>query len=99
MEAAMLYNISISQHWVTCSSTDNRETNFACIVEAGESTRRLLQGCRSSPKDHEDHIAGKGINSQNHQNLVHKFIALPKAMKTSGAKAAFGQILGKLPEL
>ena len=29
---------------------------------------------RSLPKDHEDHIAGKGISSLNHYNLLHKLI-------------------------
>ena len=29
-------------------------------------------------KDHEEHIAGKGINSLNHYNLVHKFVFMPR---------------------
>ena len=62
IEAAMLYNISMSQHLVTCSSTDNRKTNFACMVEADECARGPLEGSRCSPKDHADHIAGEGIN-------------------------------------
>ena len=39
-------------------------------------------------KDHQDHIAGKGINSLNHYNLVHKFILMPQAMKVPDAKDA-----------
>ena len=39
-------------------------------------------------QDHEDHIAGKGINSLNHYNLVHKFVPMPQAMKIPDAKAA-----------
>ena len=35
-----------------------------------------------SPKTHEDHIAGKGLTSMSHYNLVHKF------MKILDAKAA-----------
>ena len=31
----------------------------------------------SLPNHHEDHIAGKGENSLQHYNLVHKFIAMP----------------------
>ena len=57
----------------------------ACIVEADESTRKRLEG--TLLKDHEDHTAGKGVNSLNHYNLVHKFMPLLKAMKTPDAKA------------
>ena len=38
--------------------------------------------------NHEDHIAGKGENSLQHYNLVHKFIPMPQAMKILVAKAA-----------
>ena len=38
--------------------------------------------------NHEDHIAGKGENSLQHYNLVHKFILMPQAMKIPAAKAA-----------
>ena len=37
---------------------------------------------------HEDHIAGRGDNSLQHYNLVHKFIPMPQAMKIPAAKAA-----------
>ena len=33
-------------------------------------------------------IAGKGENSLQHYNLVHKFIPMPQAMKIPAAKAA-----------
>ena len=39
-------------------------------------------------KNHEDHIAGKGMNSLSHYNLVHKFIPMPQAMMIPDAKAA-----------
>ena len=42
----------------------------------------------SEPHNHEDHIAGKGENSLQHYNLVHKFISMPQAMKIPAAKAA-----------
>ena len=42
----------------------------------------------SEPPNHEDHIAGKGENSLQHYNLVHKFIPMPQAMKIPAAKAA-----------
>ena len=35
-----------------------------------------------------NHIAGKGINSLSHYNLVHKFVPMPKAMKIPDATAA-----------
>ena len=57
-----------------------------CIVEAGASTRNRLEG--SPHKDHEDHIAGKGINSLSHYNLVHKFIPMRQAMQIPEAQGA-----------
>ena len=42
----------------------------------------------SPPKDHEDHIAGEGMNSLSHCNLAHKFIPMPQAMKIPDAEAA-----------
>ena len=42
----------------------------------------------SQSKDHEDHIAGKGMNSLSRYNIVHKFILMPEAMKIPDAKAA-----------
>ena len=62
------------------------ETEYACIVEADGSARKRLEG--TLHKDHEDHIAGKGINSLNHYNLVYKFIPMPQAMKIQAAKEA-----------
>ena len=43
---------------------------------------------QSLPNHHEDHIAGKGENSLQHYNLVHKFFPMLQAMKISAAKAA-----------
>ena len=48
---------------------------------------RLRMG-ESLPTHHEDHIAGKGDNSLQHYNLVHKFIPMHQAMKIPAAKAA-----------
>ena len=42
----------------------------------------------SLPTHYEDHIAGRGNNSLQHYNLVHKFIPMPPAMKIPAAKAA-----------
>ena len=41
---------------------------------------RMRMG-NSEPHNHEDHIAGKGENSLQHYNLVHKFIPMPQAVK------------------
>ena len=46
--------------------------------------------------NHEDHIAGKGENSLQHYNLVHKFIPMPQAMKIPAAKAAVDKEWKKL---
>ena len=62
------------------------KSKLACILEASESTR--LRMGESSPNHHEDHIAGKGDNSQNHYNLLHKSFPMPHAMKIPAAKAA-----------
>ena len=50
----------------------------------------------SFPNHHEDHIAGKGENSLQHYNLVHKFIPLPQAIKIPAAKAAVDKEWEKL---
>ena len=66
-------------------------------LEAGESTR-LGMG-ESLPNHHEDHIAGKGSNSLQHDNLVHKFIPMPQAMKFPAAKAAVDKEWEKLEKI
>ena len=57
-----------------------------CVLEADVSTRMRMGN--SIPQHHEDHIAGKGENSLQHYNLVHKSIPLPQAMNIPAAKAA-----------
>ena len=75
-----------SEEGETRSKTNDFKSKFACILEASESTRMRLE--ESLPNYHEDHIAGKGYNSLQHYNLVHKFNPMPQAMKTPAAKAA-----------
>ena len=53
----------------------------------------------SLPNHHEDHIAGKGDNSLQHYNLVHKFIPVPQAMKMPAAKAAVDKEWEKLEKI
>ena len=67
-------------------ASDKNKTKLACILEADESTRMRMGN--SIPHYHQDHIAGKGENSLQHYNLVHKFILMPQAMKIPAAKAA-----------
>ena len=77
--------------------TDKNKTKLACILEASESTR--LRMGESLPNHHKDHIAGKGDNSLQHYNLVHKFIPMPQAMKILAAKAAVDKDWEKLEKL
>ena len=73
------------------------QTKLACILEANESTRMRMGN--SIPSNHEDHIAGKGENSLQHYNLVHKFIPMPQAMKIPAAKAAVDKEWEKLEKI
>ena len=66
---------------------------LACTLEASESTR--LRMGESLPTHHEDHLTGKGDNSLQHYNLVHKFILLPQAIRS---KSSGGQGMGKIGE-
>ena len=61
-----------SQHGVTRGASNEIKSKLACILETSESTR--LRMGESLPNHHEDHIAGRGNNSLQHYNLVHKFI-------------------------
>ena len=66
------------------------------FLEADESTRMRMGN--SIPHHHEDHIAGKGENSLQHYNLVHKFIPMPQALKILAAKAAVDKECEKIGE-
>ena len=58
----------------TRSKSNEIKSKLACILEASESTRLRME--ESLPNCHEDHIAGKGDNSLQHYNLVHKNLFL-----------------------
>ena len=77
--------------------SDKNKTKLACILEANESTRMRMGN--SEPSNHEDHIAGKGENSLQHYNLVHKFIPMLQAMKIPAAKAAVDKEWEKLEKI
>ena len=88
MPVAMPCKTQRDKYRETCSVEKKCKTKYACIVQADERTRKRLEG--TVHEDHEDHIAGKGINSCSHCNLVHKFILVPEAMKIPHAKSGSG---------
>ena len=59
-----------NKHGETRGKTNEFKSKLACILEASESTRLHME--ESLPNYHEDHIAGKGDNSLQHYNVVHK---------------------------
>ena len=91
------WNVPFRHRETCCESNENRKSKHACIVEAHESTRKLLE--RTLPKDHEDPIAENGFNSSSHYNIVHKFITLPHSRKIQDAKAAVAKKWEKLEKL
>ena len=62
----------------------NARQNYACVVDAEESTRPRPEGAGRKP--HQDHITAKEANSITHYSLVHKFIPMPQALKKSRCK-------------
>ena len=90
-------NSKNNQNWMTHGKSNEFKSKLACILEASESTR--LRMGESLPNHHEDHIAGKGDNSLQHYNLVHKFIPLPQTMKIPAAKAAVDKEWEKLEKI
>ena len=53
----------------------------------------------SPHKYHEDQIAGKGMISLSHHNLVRKIIPVPQAMKNTRCKTCSGERMGKLKKI
>ena len=66
MAPAMPCKTCKKKHGETRRKTDDFKSQFACILEASESTRMRME--ESLPIYHEDHIAGKGDNSLQHYN-------------------------------
>ena len=75
----------------------SRKTRYACTIEAHVSTRTGIGA--TQPRDHEDHIAERRLNSLTHYNLVHKPTPIPQAMKISDAKAAVDKEWKKLEKM
>ena len=61
LESAMLCKISNQRGETWCIKNIRRRSRCACIVEAHESTRTRVGTVQ--PRDHEDLIAEKGLNS------------------------------------
>ena len=68
--------------------THTRNASMLVLCEAHESTRERLES--SLPRNHEDHIAERGLNSLTHYNLVHKFILMPPSDEISGCESSSG---------
>ena len=86
-----------SKHGETRGGTNEFKSKFACILKASESTRLRME--ESLRNYHEDHVAGKGDKSVQHNKLVHKFIPMPQAMKIPAAKAAADKEWEKLEKI
>ena len=86
-----------SKHGETRGKTNEFKSKLACILEASQSTRLRME--ESLPNYHEDHVAGRGDNSLQHYNLVHKFILMHQAMKIPAAKAAVDKEWEKLEKI
>ena len=87
MAVAILCKTPLCQSsWETCRNIGKHKTKYACIVEGDESMRIRMEG--APHRYHEDHIAGKGMNSLSHYKLMHKFNPILQAMKIPNAKAA-----------
>ena len=67
------------------------------LLKPIEPTRKRMEG--SPHKNHEDHIAGKGMNPLSHNNLVRKIFPLPRAMKeNTRCKSCSGKRMWKTRE-
>ena len=86
-----------NKHGETRGKTNDFKSKFACILEASESTRMPME--ETPPKYHEDHIAGKGYNSLQHYNMVHKFIPIAQAMKIPAPKTVVDKEWEKLAKI
>ena len=81
----------------TRSKSNDFKSKFACILEAGESTRLRME--ESLPNYHEDHIAGRGHIHYNITIWCTKFLPMLQAMKILAAKAAVDTEWKKLEKI
>ena len=104
-EAAMPCKLRTKQRPNKSRETDDetkscntiQQTKHACIVEAHQSTRKLLES--TLPRDHEDPIAEEWFNSTSHYNLVRRFIPMFQAINIQDAKEAMDKDWEKLEKL
>ena len=96
MPAATPCKLQREKYRETCRVEKDCKTKYDCIVEADESTRKLMEG--SLHKNHEDHIAGKGMNPLSHYNLVRNFIPMPQSLEVTRCKSCSGEGMGKIRE-
>ena len=74
MPAAIPCKLQRVEYRETCR-VDECKTEDACLVEADESMRKRMEG--SPHKNHEGHIAGKGMNSmKNSQSVVPSTVSI-----------------------
>ena len=97
MPAAIPCQMQREKDRETCRVEKICKTKYACFVEADESTRKRMEGFLH--KCREDHVAGKGMNSMSHYNLVRKFIPMPQAMKIPAAEEAVDKEWEKLEKI
>ena len=95
MPAAMLCRLQHQKHRNICCTVGQHKTKYAWIVEADESMRIRMEG--SQNKNHEDHIAGRGMNSSSHCNLVHKF-SFASSHENTRCKGSSGERMGNIGE-
>ena len=74
------------KHGETSGKTNEFKSKHACILEASEFIRMRME--ESLPNCHEDHIAGKGVNSLQHYNLVPGRWGPQGVLKTGGGGLA-----------
>ena len=96
MPAAMPCKIPMKSSGETHRNIGKRKTNYACVVDADESTKPRLEGAGHKP--HQDHITAKDMNSMTRHSLVHKFIPMPQAFKNSCSASSGGQGMGQIEE-
>ena len=93
MPAAMPCRLQFYKHKETCCTVGQHKTKYDCIVEADE-TMRIRMG-RSQSKNHEDHIAGRGMNSLSQVNLVHKIYSHASSHENTRSRGSIGERIGK----
>ena len=83
-----------NKHGETRSKTHDFKSKFVYL-----GSQWIHTTADSLPNYHEDQKAGKGDNSLQHYNLVHKLISVLQAMKIPAAKAAVDKEWDKLEKI